>query len=421
MRALLISLLMCWGLALPLHALAQVQAQPTPAGLPDTAQAAAWLERDPMVLQAQAALGSAGHGAAALAASSHEWLLKASGQRRRVRELGSSQEWSLGLERTLRLGGKAALDRRLGELDQDIARARLGEARHEAARALAELWLDWQAASAAQALAQQQLALGEANLQVVGKRLRAGDAARLEQGLARSELAELQRQRSAATSRLALARLRLQRRFAELPAHLPVEAPVLADPAAIATPALDWAPRILAESDLLRTAEGLLQRAELEAARARADKRPDPTLGLYTASEAFRNERVVGISLSLPLGGAYREARLQQALAEVEVARAALAREREALELELAGGVAEWDEALTRWQLAAQAAGLAGESAAMLQKAYALGEGELQALLLARRQWLEAQRAEQEARVQALRARHRLLIDAHLIWGLEHD
>jgi len=419
MRALLISL----SLALPLGA--QAQAQPTPAGLPATEQAAAWLERDPMVLQAQAALRSAGHGAAALAASSHEWLLKAGSQRRRVRELGNSQEWSLGLERTLRLGGKAALDRRLGELDQDIARARLGEARHEAARALAELWLDWQAASAAQALAQQQLALGEANLQVVQKRLRAGDAARLEQGLARSELAELQRQRSAAASRLAQARLRLQRRYAEmsaeLPANLPVEAPALADPAAIATPALDWLPRILAESDQLRTAEGLLQRAELEAARARADKRPDPTVGVYTASEAFRNERVVGISLSLPLGGAYREARLQQALAEVEVARAALAREREALELELAGGVAEWDGSLARWQLAAQAAGLAGESATMLQKAYALGEGELQALLLARRQWLEAQRAELEARVQALRARHRLLIDAHLIWGLEHD
>lgn len=415
MRALLIFL----SLALPLGA--QAQAQPTPAGLPATEQATAWIERDPLVQQARAALGSAGHGAAALAASSHEWLLKAGSQRRRVRELGSSQEWSLGLERTLRLGGKAALDRRLGELDQDIARARLGEARHEAARALAELWLDWQAASAALALAQQQLALGEANLQVVGKRLRAGDAARLEQGLVRSELAELQRQHSAAASRLAQARLRLQRRYVAMSIELPAEAPALADPATVAAPALEWVPRILAESDQLRTAEGLLQRAEVEAARVRADRRPDPTLGVYTASEAFRNERVVGISLSLPLGGAYREARLQQSLAEVEVARAALAREREALELELAGGVAEWDAALARWQLAAQAAGLAGESAAMLQKAYALGEGELQALLLARRQWLEAQRAELEARVEALRARHRLLIDAHLIWGLEHD
>jgi cobalt-zinc-cadmium efflux system outer membrane protein len=45
----------------------------------------------------------------------------------------------------------------------------------------------------------------------------------------------------------------------------------------------------------------------------------------------------------------------------------------------------------------------------------------LQALLLVRRQALDASRAALEARAEALRWSYRLLIDAHLIWDLAND
>ena len=56
-----------------------------------------------------------------------------------------------------------------------------------------------------------------------------------------------------------------------------------------------------------------------------------------------------------------------------------------------------------------------------MQRAYALGEADLQSLLLVRRQSLDGARAALDARVEALRSNYRLLIDARLIWDLAHD
>ena len=57
----------------------------------------------------------------------------------------------------------------------------------------------------------------------------------------------------------------------------------------------------------------------------------------------------------------------------------------------------------------------------MTQRAYSLGEVDLQGLLLARKQGLDATMAAEQARIEALRAQGRLMIDAHLVWGLEED
>ena len=50
-----------------------------------------------------------------------------------------------------------------------------------------------------------------------------------------------------------------------------------------------------------------------------------------------------------------------------------------------------------------------------------LGEADLQGVLLARRQLVDAALGATQARVDALKARYRLLVDAHLIWGLQDD
>jgi len=393
------------------------QQVPAPRDLPATAQAAAWIDKDPAVVEARRSLAAATHGAAALAAGTYEWTVRAAAQQRQVRDSGNSNEWAAQLERTVRIGGKAGLDRELGEAELAIAQARIGQARQEAARALADLWLDWLAAARATELLKEQLSFAEANLAAVDKRRRAGDASVLDTSVAQTDLAEVQRQASLGASALAKARAKLRVRFADAP----LDIIALADPAEPMWPEAGWRERILGEAAALKAAQGQLRRAELSAARAQADKLPDPTLGVYTASENFRNERLIGISLSIPLTGTYRDERMRQALQEAEVARAAIDRARQGIEIELAETFADAVGSVERWRLVERGAQAARESARLTQRAYALGEADLQSLLLVRRQSLDGARAALEARVEALRSNYRLLIDARLIWDLAND
>ncbi len=403
--------------ALVISAAAGAQGVATPRDLPTTELAVAWIEKDPAVVEARRALAAAGHGAAALAAGNHDWTAKASTQRRQVGGVGNSTEWSVGVERGIRIGGKAGLDRQLGDADIEIGRARVGEARHEVARALSDLWLDLQTAHAAQRLLKEQLSFAEANLAAVDKRKRAGDASALDLSIAQSDLAEVLRQASQADSLLAKARAKLRLRFPEAS----LEAAAFTEPTAPPWPEARLRERILAEADPLKIAEGQVRKAELVASRTRADKVSDPTVGVFTSNEAFRNERVIGISVSIPFGGAAREPRLQQALQEVEVARAALDRVRQGIEIEIAETYADAVGSVERWRIAERGADAARESARLTQRAYTLGELDLQSLLMVRRQSVDALRAAAEARADALRSNYRLLIDAHLIWDLAND
>lgn len=390
----------------------------TPAELPDTAQVLAALDQDPGVVRAGFARAAADHGAAMLAASPHEWNTRLTGQHRRVD--GSPQggsEWSAQLERAVRIPGKAALDTELGETGQALARAQWGEARHESARDLATLWLDWLAAGRSMDLAQEQLAVARSQVQAVDSRRRAGDASRMEHELALADLTETQRLVAQTEGLLQKARIRLSSRFPTLTlVSRPLSTPTLENLEESA-----WLERVQAESDSLRLAELSLHQAELVARRLEADRIADPTLGLFTASEAGGRERVVGLTLSVPLGGSYRHQAVQQALRQADMVRTDLDRQRRELILEVRLALAEVRQGQERWQLAERSATAARDNAQRGQRAYALGEGELQNVLQLRRLSLEAAQNALAAQVEALRAHHRLLIDAHLIWDLAEE
>lgn len=399
----------------PLTAFAEQR--PTPPDLPPTELARESIDQDPAVVEARRALVAAGHGSAALRAGSNEWTTKLAAQRRRYDSGGNSTEWTASLERTIRIGGKVGIDTQLGDSELIIGQARIGEARHEAARALADLWIDALATSRQRELWAEQLSFAETSHQAVEKRRKAGDASVLDLNVARADLIEVQRQLSAATSAEAKAKAKLAVRFPTLK----YEPKPLAEPTALDMSLPQWRDRILAESDPIKIAEGLLKKAELSAARARADRIPDPTVGVYTASEAFRNERIVGLSVSIPLSGSYRSERMQQALQEAEAARAKLERQKRDEEVEVVEAYADATGGLERWRLASQGLSTTRDSARLTQRAYSLGEADLQTLLLARRQALDATTAAEQARVEALRWQHRLLIDAHFIWGLDDE
>ena len=393
----------------------------TPSDLPATGPARAWIEQDPSVQGARSALMAAGHAAAMLAASPNEWTTRLAAQRRNYGTGGpDSREWSVQLERPSRINGKAELDRQLGEMELRIAESRVGEAIHESALALLDLWIDGLAAVQAETLFNAQRSFSQTNLQAVDSRKRAGDASALDVSVASADHAEVERQASVAASDVAKARAKLRVRFpgAQLPS---ARTTVATEPMPVLDTESAWVRRVLDAADPLRIAEAQLRKAELTASRASADRIPNPTVGIFAASEAFRNERIVGVSVSIPLGGTYRDERALETLQEVEIARAAVDRERRELESVVAETYADATGNFARWKLAEQGATAAAESARLTQRAYALGEADLQGLLLARRQFLEVTRAAQEARVAALKAGYRLLIDAHLIWDLALD
>ena len=391
--------------------------RPTPPDLPPTELARQSIDQAPAVVEARRALAASTHGAAALRAGPNEWTTKLSAQRRRYDTGGTSNEWNAALERTIRIGGKAEIDAQLGDAELLIGRARVGEARRDAARALVDIWIDASATSRQRELWTEQLSFAEQSHQAVEKRRKAGDASMLDLNVARADLIEVQRQLSAATTAEAKARARLDVRFPTLK----YEPKPVAEPIELGMTLPQWRERILAESEPVKIAEGLLKKAELTAARSKAERIPDPTVGVYTASEAFRSERVIGLSLSIPLSGSYRSERMQQALQEAEAARAMVERQRREEEAQIVEAYVDAEGGLARWRLASQGLSTTRDSARLTQRAYSLGEADLQTLLLARRQALDASTAAEQARAEALRWHYRLLVDAHLIWALGQD
>ena len=398
------------ALAWPISA----RAQTGPGDLPSTEHALAAIDQDPAVVQARRAVQVATHSAAMRAAGPYEWTVGATSQRRRIDGSGSTTEWSAQIERPIRIGGKAALDRDIGEAGLRQARAELAVARQGAARVLADQWLDWLAARQSRARLQEQVGFAEASLKAVETRRKAGDASLLEVGVVQGDVAEAKRQASLAAAAEARAQASLRVRYPQL-AQV---APALSEPVALERTEGQWRERILAVSGKVRAAQEALRKAEATGARARADRTPDPTVGVFTASEAFRSERVVGVTLSIPLAGNYRAQSALEAEQQAEVARAGVNRETREVEVDVATQVVEAASSLERWRLAEQATAAAGDAARLTQRAYTLGEADLQTLLLVRRQSVDAVNAAASARADALRARYRLLIDAQLLWDL---
>lgn len=412
---MMLRLLLIGLLAIP--SAAQAVQPVLPPGLLPTEIARPLLEQDPGVAAARAGLEVARQEAAILDKSPYEWTARVTGQQRRIESGPRYNEWNMGVERSIRLPGKAEADRKLGKANVEESQARYGEALHEAARDLMALWVEWLAAERARELAENSLQSTQASLAAVEKRVRAGDASKLDLSITRAEQAEQRRLGNDAKTQAAVAWARLSARFPGVNRQvvaLPVPLPITEDVA-------PWRDRILAESDELKAIQAQMQKTQAHAERARADKTPDPTLGGYTASEVGGRERIFGVLLSIPIPGGIRDSRSAKAIAAVEVAQREVQFKQRELETEIAGALATARGAYDSLEIANEGAAAMRENADLMQRAYALGEAELQALLLARRQATAAQNNALQAQVSALKAYYGLLVDAHLIWDLEHD
>ena len=153
--------------------------------LPPAGQVEQAIHAHPMVEAAMAGVRTEDANRARLEAGPHEFALKLSSQRRRERPVDLNyREHEVGVERAIRLPGKAATDAELGAAGVEQARFALGDALHETGRALLKSWFDWQREMATLREWAAQVAILQRQAEAVTKRVEAGDAARVDALLA---------------------------------------------------------------------------------------------------------------------------------------------------------------------------------------------------------------------------------------------
>ena len=391
-----------------------------PLDLPPLREVEAMLRAHPAIAAGRAGLRAEQGNARRLEAGAAEFTLRLGTQKRRETTLGSNwSEWDVAMDRPIRSNSKAELDARIGKQGVVGAEFALGDAMHESGRALLRSWMGLLREQAQRSEWQAQEALLQRQRDLVARRVRAGDAPRMELSLAEAALAQVEAQRQQMQGRLLAAQAEFVRLFPGV--GLPAESAAQPLPQAPTQPLAYWRERILAHNHELALVRSEAQRMRLLASRAEADRLGDPSVGMRVASERGGIERIGGLYVSIPLPGEARRAAADSSSAQAD---AALQREAvvlRRLEAEIAAGVERAAGSFLAWQRAAAAAEGLLAHATLMERAYALGESALPEVLNARRVAREAALGAALARLETLETRYRLLLDAHLLWPLDDD
>jgi cobalt-zinc-cadmium efflux system outer membrane protein len=404
-------------------ATAAARAEAARADLPPEREAVAAISGHPSVRAAALGIAVERANRERLIAGVHEPLVRGDGAQRRVSGTDSTpsgeyQEWGVSVERALRLPGKAALDASLGDQSVSVAELAMGDALHEAGRALLRSWIGWLRESAQYALWRNQLEVLREQQRVTERRLQAGDASRLDVELISAAVAQAEASAAQAASGVDAAKAELREQFPSL--ALPRRVALL-EPAPPEGTLEQWRERVMSESHELMSARARVERQRLLARRADAERTPDPSVGLRLSSERSGAERIAGVFVSIPLAGDARVAGARAALAQIDVEE----QRAEAVSRMVAAGAAS---AYTRavgshraWRAARDAAQRLDRGAALTARGYELGETPLTEVLVARRAAIGGGLAAASLLADAVEARYRLLLDAHMLWPLDAE
>jgi outer membrane protein TolC len=377
------------------------------------------ISQTPEVRGAEAHASRADAQARMRAVGSYEAQATVIPQRRRVQGDRNYNEWELDLTRSVRLPNKARLDREIGAQGQQAAQLGVEDAHHAAARRLLATWSDWQRARSQCWQLEQLTAIARRDRDAVARRVALGDAAERERVAADAALAQVEASLAGAQSVQTQIELTWGSVFPGLP--LPQRDP-LED---YSPPTLEggddtWVGTIVARSHEIGVSAALARQKDAEARRARADRMPDPSVGIRVLNDLGGRERAYGVVLGIPLGGSYRRAEAAAASADAMAAEANLAVVQRDIEREARGEVAAARSYRNIWLSQRRALDAARDNAAKAAKAYALGESGIAELLTARRTERETTLAERQAAVDALEAVTRVQVDAHALWH-RHD
>lgn len=363
-------------------------------------------------------LGQAHAGAkqAALNAGQHEWQLRLSQARRT--ELGGEQlrDKEISLERGIRWFGKAKKDQAIGEQQRQIADLTYADGWHETGRQLLDNWFATLLAINTRQRWQEQVQLSQQLLAIADKRVKAGEAAQLELLMADTEQKKTALQLEQAMLEEEQQKQELALSYPGLPAPAQTMLPIPQMPDG--TPQ-SWLQQMLDDNHEIELAEAEAQLHKLEAERVAAERMPDPVIGIRATSERSGQEKILGISISIPLSGDLRRSEASSSLLRAQISTEKHQQIRIKVEREARRTIASYQQAYTLWQ---SAHAMLAQSQLQLEKmikAYQLGEASLSDTLQLRKTALDALTATQSAQIDALYAHARLALDSHALWGME--
>lgn len=401
--------------AFPAHA----DSYMSPPDLPALAAVTAALNNTPTVRAATANLSVQAANRDRLRAGSYEFNVRLNTQQRHTLIPDRKyNEWDVGLERTLRLPSKARIDNALGDQGMVQAHYMLGDALHESGRVLLASWFNWLQAFYQARQWQTQIDGLSEQLRIVQKRVKAGDAARLDQLQAEAALSQAKAQLAEAGLREATARNELTYRYPAI--SLPVN-PVLPQPEPVMDGLPVWQQRTMEHNHELAIAHEETQRYGLMLSRSEADRIPDPSIGVRFANERGGEEKVIGVNLTMPIPGGGRKASQQVAAANQLVATERELGVRTKIQTETANTWLATQSAYTAWQASETASAAMRRHADLMTRAYQLGESGLTEVLNARRLAQDAELNAISSRLTAAQARYRLLLDTHALWPIDAD
>ena len=388
--------------------------------LPDPKAAEAALWASPSVAQARGDYAAQALRSQSLQQGRDEWKLDAEVDQRRIQTTPSDNfaEWGLALSRPIRMPARAEADRALAGALNAHAEASLGEALHESGRQLLTLWFDWLnlASQSNQWQAQRQLA--EQQLATVNARIRLGEAPRTERVNAEAALAQIRLQQLQSATRLQQARSRLLTQFPTLPLTAATTLPPPTQPGFQGS-ADHYVDAVLEHNHELFRARRQADVLQAEAHKLAQHRSIDPTVGMFYRNEMGGNEHVLGLGVGLTLPGGARRTDQEAAEQLATSARNAAIQLEQRLRQEARADFEIAIAQVENWQQADRAAQALTEAARLAARAYELGEGSLDQVLVNRRLALEGQLMAQQTQLDALAANARLKLDSHQLWPLD--
>ncbi len=372
------------------------------------------IERTPEVQAAAAALSRAEADGQLRHVGTHEATLTMIPQRRHIQGGPTYNEWEADVSRPVRWPHKARLDREIGATGVEAAQLMFADAHHAGALRLLMLWSNWQRARVIAVQQRAQVATWERDHKAIARRVELGDAARRDLVAADAALAQARAAALQADADAQVAELTLRSAFPDLP--LPERVRLGDEPPTLGGSNAHWSALIVQRSHEIGAADAMARQREAEARRARADRLPDPTVGIRVMDDLGGRERAVGLIVSIPIGVRQRGARAAAAGADALAAQAELTMVQRDISSSAHESVARARAAHAIWSSRQLALIAARDSADKTERAYALGESGLAELLVARRSELEAALAERSAAVDAIEAVARVRVDAHDLW-----
>jgi outer membrane protein TolC len=387
--------------------------------LPDPVAAEAALWASPAVMQARGEHAAQRLRGQSLERGRDEWMLGADVLSRRVdTPQDRYAEWGLALSRPLRLPARAAADRALAGALTSHAEASLGEALHESGRQLLALWFDWLDAASQTSLWQAQISIAEQQLAAVNTRIRLGEAPRSDRVNAEAALAQVRLQQRQTALRVSQAKNRLLAQFPGLPVAFDETLPQPETPEGTADA---YVSAVMEHNHELFRARRQAEVLQAEARRFAKHRGVDPSVGVFYKNEAGGNEHVVGMNVGLTLPGAARRSDQQAAEQLATTAHEAAVRLEQRLREEARMDFETTVAQIENWQQAQRAEQALGEAARLAARAYALGEGSLDQVLINRRLALESRLVGQRVQLEALAAEARRKQVGHKRWPRDAD